>query len=133
MTTTHSGPPHDPGCLTPHVSEARCSCSRRDWLREMVPRHQARAELLGQLAEWAHEQRVFATADMENQSARERQPGAPGWLAAASRAAAHVAEEVYLGVRRRALAMQGECASAAEVKLPEERPVETAKVQETLL
>lgn len=127
----HSGPTHDATCLNLHASDATCRCRRRDWLRESVPRHQARAELLTQLANWAHEQRVFASAEIDR-SPEKRRGGVPGWVAAAVRAAAQMAEEVYVGVRRRALAMRKECDAAAE-RPAGPRPVETVHVQEALL
>lgn len=129
-TPVHYGPPHDSGCLAVHAREARCACARRDWLREMVPRRQAREELLAQLAGWAHEQGIFAENNLEREAPTE---GAPRWARYAVQQAARMAREIYIGMRMRALAMQEECKSAAVVQLKAKRPVETVEVQETLL
>lgn len=105
---------------------------RRAWLGERIPRHQARKELLGEIAVWAHEQRVFAAAQVEYDGGEAKNRGVTaGWAVAAIRAAASMAEGVFVQVRMRALAMQQECDAAA--RQPVRRPVETAQVQEALL
>lgn len=99
-------PQHDRGCLFP---AGLCRCSRGDWLDERVPRAQARVELLDELARWAHEQRLLAESELVAPDLAG--PGKAGWRRAAVRAGAHMAEETFLDVRRRALAQQEECAA----------------------
>lgn len=100
------GTRHDDSCLAAHARDALCRCKRHDWLHESVPRHQARRELLQQLASWAGEQRALADAELRNQTAP--MDGRPGWAQQGVRAAASMASEVYVGVRRTALSLLDE-------------------------
>lgn len=107
MSRENAGPAHDDACLAATAHDALCRCARHDWLEELVPRAQARYELLSQLAAWGTEQRVLAETEIRNQTAPL--DGRPGWAQQGVRAAASMASEVYVGVRRTALNMRSEC------------------------
>ena len=113
----HSGPRHAAGCLgdvrvlnTP-TGHGFCNCERATWLGEQVTRGQARAELLEQLANWAHEQRIFTASDID-----AVQTGGPGagttageFVAAGVLAASRIAEHIWIAVRMGALNLAKEC------------------------
>lgn len=120
--SANGGPRHDDGCVAATANDAVCRCSRHDWLLEEVPRHQARREVLQQLAAWASEQRVFAETEIRNQATPL--DGRPGWFRQGVRAAASMASEVYVGVRRTALSLLDEL-PAAEAPAATEKPVES--------
>lgn len=114
----HAGPPHAQGCLGDvrvHAAPSghgHCDCPRAEWLGELVPRGQARDELLTQLAKWATEQRIFTNAGIE-----VLQPTGPGagppnssaFAAAGVWAAAQIAERIWIDVRMGALHLAQEC------------------------
>lgn len=145
-------PGHDHDCL--YRSGGICRCPRGDWFDQAVTRAQARAELLSELAGWATDQRVFAESYMAGDP-EGREPGMPGWRHAAARAGAVMAQEVFLDVRRRALAQRDEVLARPDPsdaeepaagdprrsrptvvpdgEMPDGRPFTTVAVQEALL
>lgn len=120
----YSGPKHDADCLAAHASDASCACSRADWLGEMVPRAQARTELLTQLEKWAREREVFETSDIDR-AARvnvpmPEEPHLAGWevspylreyLRMGAGMAQSVVRQTWQSMAVRAMHMRAECAT----------------------
>jgi len=63
--TEHGGPGHDRDCPAGLQRGASCRCARATWLGELVPRAQARTELLTQLERWAREREIFEASDLD--------------------------------------------------------------------
>ncbi|MHA6626907.1 hypothetical protein ACU61A_15840 [Pseudonocardia sichuanensis] len=118
----HSGPNHDSDCLAGHVAKAHCGCSRAAWLDELVPRAQARTELLTHLERWAREREVFETADLERACRvnvpMPTEPHLAGWeisphlreyLRMGAGMAQSIVRQTWQGMAVRAIHMRKEC------------------------
>jgi len=105
----HTGPAHARDCLAGTIDDAHCGCARGAWLDEMVPRSQARAELLAQLSGWAREQRIFDDGVL-NAKARPLEPGPmAAVLRAGVVAARSISDSVWGRVTAGATNLRREC------------------------
>lgn len=104
-------PVHDEGCLAASVREARCGCSRSDWLREAMPRGRARAEVFHQISRWAAEKTRLAEGHI-----RDSLAGLSVFEAEARRACARMAAVMYVEFGNMARTQAAECERIEQAK-----------------
>lgn len=117
------GPRHDASCMAPRHKGAPCRCARGSWLDELVPRHQARAELLDGFETMARQQQVFLDGDLQVLAQRPDlsglgDPGVAQYATAGINAAQVIARGLWQRIAVQAMNLRAECTDRAVKPTP---------------
>lgn len=116
--------------MAPVSKGAPCRCARGRWLDELVPRAQARAELLEGFETMARQQQTFLDSDLQVLAQRPDltglgDPGVAQYATAGIHAAQVIARGLWQRIAVQAMNLRTECAARIEKPKPvagERRP-----------
>lgn len=125
--------------MAPRHKGAPCRCARGRWLDELVPRAQARAELLEGFETMARQQEIFLDADLQAPRLREGgsalgDPNVAYYATAGINATRTIARGLWQRIAVQAMNLRTECTARIEKPKPsaeETRPRAAAFTEPT--